>query len=538
MARFDAVFVGSGINSLVGAALLAKAGWRVCVLERSGWIGGNLLTRELTAPGFRHDVLSGWHPLFTGSPAYAELGGDLAARGLQYLNTEHPTAALFPDGSAAFLSTSAEGNREEFERLHPGDGEAWGGFTAEFSRQAELAFGLLGTELWSMTGLGLVGGWLRRLGREGSLEFGARLLSSARGWLEQAFRSEQVRGLLAPWVLHTGLGPDAAGSGFMLQVIGLALQMGGMPVPRGGGQRLADALASLIEDHGGRLETDTEVSQVLLRDGQAVGVRTAEGREVDAERAVLCSVTPTQLYLGLLSEQNGVAPSVVEKAGKFRYGRADMQIHLALSEPPHWPGGDPRFLETAMVHVCGGLDAVSRAVNEADRGLLPAEGTIVVGQPMAVDPARGPEGSWILWIQLQELPARPRGDAAGELDCGDGVWTEALREAYADRIVQRLAAQIPNLEPSILGRAVLSPADLERLNVNLVGGDPYSGACTLDQNLLWRPLPGLPHHHTPIGRLYHIGASTHPGPGLHGTSGYLAAKQLLRGEWLGPTWGR
>ncbi|MGH3130629.1 MAG: NAD(P)-binding protein, partial [Gaiellaceae bacterium] len=113
---YDAVFVGSGINSLAGAALLAKAGWRVCVLERNDWLGGAIRTAEITVPGFRHEVFSSWHPLFTGSAAYAELKDDLHARGLEYLNTDLPTASLFPDGSSTFLSTTLEENVAEFAR--------------------------------------------------------------------------------------------------------------------------------------------------------------------------------------------------------------------------------------------------------------------------------------------------------------------------------------------------------------------------------------------------------------------------------------
>jgi phytoene dehydrogenase-like protein len=147
---------------------------------------------------------------------------------------------------------------------------------------------------------------------------------------------------------------------------------------------------------------------------------------------------------------------------------------------------------------------------------------------MAVDPSRAPDGSWILWIQLQELPARPRGDAAGELDVGDGTWSEGLREQYADRIQARLARQLTNLDSALLRRVVLSPADIEAANVNMAGGDIYSGSCALDQNLLWRPRPGLPGHRTPVAGLYHIGASTHPGPGLGAGSGTLVAHELLR----------
>ncbi|MFQ5740662.1 MAG: phytoene desaturase family protein [Acidobacteriota bacterium] len=527
MADYDAIFVGSGISSLVGAALLARAGWEVCVLERNPWLGGNIRTQEITLPGYLHDLLSGWHPLFTGSAAYAELKKELEERGLEYLNTDYPTATLFPDGSSAFLSTSQKANIREFERLASGDGAHWTTAMESLLGKSDIAFGMLGTELWSLDGLSLLLRARRRLGTEGSLIFGAELLGSCRDWVTQTFQSPRIHGLLAPWVLHTGLGPDAAGSGFMAHVIAAALQLGGMPVPRGGGDRLVEALARLIRDHGGRLQTRSDVEKILLRDGQATGVRVRGGQLISAGRAVVCCVTPTQLYLRLL-DSGSVPSDVLRRARNFRYGRADMQIHLALSEPPQWPGHDERFLRTAMIHVTPGLDGVSRAVNEAERGLLPAEGTIVVGQPMAVDSSRGPEGAWSLWIQLQELPRRPRGDAAGEIETGDGVWSEELKERYADRILTRLTRHLPNLRKALLKRVVLSPADLEAANINLVGGDPYAGACSLDQFFLWRPLPGLPHHRTPLGRLYQIGASTHPGPGLHGASGYLVAKQLLK----------
>ena len=134
-----------------------------------------------------------------------------------------------------------------------------------------------------------------------------------------------------------------------------------------------------------------------------------------------------------------------------------MQIHFALSEPARWDG-DERLNDTAIVHVTPGLDGVSRAVNEAERGLLPAEATVVVGQPLTIDPSRAPEGKGILWIQLQELPWRVKGDAAGELDAGSGAWTDDLRERYADRIQARLERHLPNLESSVVERVVLSPA--------------------------------------------------------------------------------
>jgi phytoene dehydrogenase-like protein len=515
----DAVVVGSGINSLACAALLARGGWSVRVLEREDELGGCIRTSELTEPGYLHDVFSAWHPLWVGGAAHAELGDELAARGLEYLNTDHPTATLTPDREATFLLRSTEANVSEL-------GPEWAGAVESFLPNADLAFGVLGTELWSRSGLSLGAKAYRRLGRRRLAEFGAEVVLSSRDWLTTTFRSEGAHGLLAPWVLHTGLGPDAAASGFMTRVIAFAIEAGGMPVPRGGGARLVDALVRLIRDHGGVCETGRDVERVLVKSGRATGVRLVGGDTVGAERAVICNVTPTQLY-GRLLDPVDVPAGVAEAARRFRFGRCDMQIHFALSEPPRWEG-DERLGKTAIVHLTPGLDGVSRAVNEADRGLLPTEATVVVGQPLAVDDSRAPAGKGILWIQLQELPWQVKGDAAGELDVGDGTWNESLRERYADRIQARIARHVPNLESSILRRVVLSPADLQKANINLERGDPYSGSLALDQNFLWRPFARQPGHRTGVDGLFHIGASTWPGPGLGAGSGTLVAKALLQ----------
>ncbi len=340
-------------------------------------------------------------------------------------------------------------------------------------------------------------------------------------WLDNTFRSEVVKAAIAPWTLHTGLGPDDGAGSLMLRVILASFERVGMPVPEGGGSRLSEALVRIIEAHAGECRTDALVEKIHVEDGKATGVSVA-GEAFPAD-IVLANVSPTALYTHLLPPE-AVPEETKRETRDYRYGRGDMQILLALDHPPRWP--DPLLTRTGMVHVTPGLNGVSRAVNEAVRGLLPTEPTIVVGQHTAIDPGRAPEGKWTIWIQLQELPAYPEGDSKGEIECG-GEWTETIAEAYADRVIDILAKQLPGFREDILERHVLSPADLARINPNLVGGDPYCGAASLDQFLFWRPLPDLRGHDTPVKNLYHIGAATHPGPGLNGTSGYLVAKQLL-----------
>jgi phytoene dehydrogenase-like protein len=239
---------------------------------------------------------------------------------------------------------------------------------------------------------------------------------------------------------------------------------------------------------------------------------------------VICSVTPNQLYGRLLADA-AVPADIKDSVAGYRYGKGNFQVHYALKASPQWKA--PALAGVALTHLTPGLDGVSKAANEAERGMLPVVPTICVGQPTALDPSRCPEGKSILWLQLPEAPRFIKGDAAGEIAIpADGMWTEAVREKYADRIEAILAPHIENFGDNVIARKAYSPADLEALNVNLVGGDPYGGFCGIDQFFIWRPFHNSVNHRTPVARLYHIGASTHPGPGLGGGSGYLVAKQL------------
>ena len=524
MSKYDHIIVGAGINSLVCAALLAKRGDKVLVLERNDRAGGCIRTDEITEPGFIHDVLSSWHPLFVTSPAYAELKQELEQYGLEYCNTDSPTAAVLPDGSSCILKMSRDENVKNLNRLATGDGDRYLQSMQELEQSLDLTFALLGTELWTFATLKL---FLKTLFKRGPLflsAYFAYCMENARSWLNRTFDSEAAAACLATWPAHTGIGPDSPTSGQMARVIAFTVEMVGCPVVKGGSFKLVEAFDKLITSHGGEIKVNADVSRVITEAGAAKGVLTADGQEYRAEKSVICSVTPGQLYENLLSPED-VPAEIARQTHQFRHGHADMQIHLALKEPPAW--ANQELNKVAITHLTPGLDGVSKAMNEADRGLLPEKATVVVGQPASLDPSRVPEGKGLLWIQLQELPSRIKGDAAGEIDIPeDGRWTEEVREAYADRIIERIAEHIPGLKENIIKRTVLSPADLEAININLVGGDPYGGDCALDQYFLWRPLRSLKNHLTPVKNLYHIGASTHPGPGLGGGSGYLVAKNL------------
>lgn len=524
MESYDVVIVGSGINSLVCAAELTAKGRRVLVLERAAVAGGCIKTAEVTLPGYRHDLFSMSYPLFVTTPFYPQLKPRLDAEGVRMVTAALPTGVLLPDGRSLVLKQDRAQNIEAFDALHPGDGSAHQMAMAHVEVNANLLFGLLGREPASLGTAGLVVGALTKRGVSEMGHLASETLISARDWLDQAFGSDLVKALVAPWVLHVGLGPESAMSAAMARIVMFTLEMVGIPFVEGGSSRIVDAFTRIIEQGGGAVLTDSEVARVIVDEGRATGVETTDGRRYQASRGIACNVTPGQLYGTLLAAET-VPEKIAERASAYRFGRACMQIHIALSAPPQW--ATPELGEVGLLHLTPGLDGVSRAVSEAERGLLPAEGTIVVGQPAAADSSRCPEGASLLWIQLQELPREIRGDALGEIDIpANGRWTDVVADAYAQRIFGRLKTHIANFDQIVLGYHVLGPHALEAANINLSGGDPYSGVCSIDQFHLMRPFAGASNHKTPIKRLYHLGASTHPGPGLGGTSGHLVAQAI------------
>jgi phytoene dehydrogenase-like protein len=515
MAQFDHLIIGTGINALVAAAMLSRKGDSVLMIERENRIGGCMYTSDdVTLPGYHHDVMAATFVLFLTGPAHGALGDDLAKHGLEFCHSPHPTAVLRPCGKALVFSTDRAANVAAFGQ---DDGAQHAADVGRIEADAEFLFALLGQPLWSRQTAMLVAkqAWKKGLGPLKSW-FG-EALEPARGWLETRYFSSEVQALWAPWVLHVGLTPEASYGGQMARVIAFALEAAGAPVVKGGAGQAAEAFRSLIEANGGKIRTGVEASKVIIENGKAVGVETADDEKILAKN-VIASTAPGQLYDGLLGGH--IAP---ETPKKFRHGRGNFQLHFALDGPIEWASDG--LSDVALIHLADGIDSVSKSCNEAERGMLPAVPTICVGQPHAMDPTRCPDGKAILWLQIPDAPSVIKGDAAGQIETVP-EWTDAMREAYADRIESILSKHIKNWDQIKLKRRAYSPSDLEAMNVNLVGGDPYGGACALDQFFIWRPHAAQTNNGTAIRNLHHIGASTHPGPGLGGGSGFNIAKGL------------
>src|SRR5499433_2318149 len=396
---FDAVVVGSGVNSLVAAAELAKAGWSVALVERNERLGGFIATEERTVPGYLHDTYSSWHPLFVSGAAYAVLGNDLHRHGLQYRNTDGlVTGTVAADGRVVLAHRDPKATADGF--AHPEDSTAYLAMLRRFLDNAAVIGGFLGSELLSPWVVRHAVTLLRREGLGGTEAWLRDTVTSGRSYCRREFRGDEADLLWVPWLLHAGLSPDHASGGLMLLVLAATIHGFGLPIVAGGSGRFVEAFRALLEELRVDIRTGCPVERILVTDGRATGV-VAGGETIHAARAVLASVTPSALYRQLLSTASA-SNAVRTQADRFRHGRAAMQIHVALSAPLGW--NDNRLAAVPLFHLSDGSASTGIACAEAEAGLLPRRPTVVVGQQHVLDPSRVPEGAAALWLQLQEVP--------------------------------------------------------------------------------------------------------------------------------------
>ncbi|MGW1044660.1 phytoene desaturase family protein [Streptomyces sp. NPDC002547] len=331
---FDAVVIGSGVNGLVAAAELAKDGWSVALVERSDRLGGFIATEERTLPGYLHDTYSSWHPLFVSGGAYAALGEDLHRHGLEYRNTDGLiTGTVTDEGRVVLAHRDAAATAEMFS--HSEDRIAYLTMLQRFLDNADALGGILGGEPRSPRVLRHVLKLLRRERFSGTEEWLRAAVTSGRSYCRGTFRGAEPDVLWSPWLLHAGLSPDHALGGLMLPVMAATLHGFGVPVVAGGARNFVQAFEALLGELGVHVFTGQSAERLLLTGGRVTGVAT-DGETIRARHAVLASVTPTALYGELLPQDAPVPPAIRDEAQRYRYGRAAMQLHVALSAPLGW----------------------------------------------------------------------------------------------------------------------------------------------------------------------------------------------------------
>ncbi|MDP9410772.1 MAG: NAD(P)/FAD-dependent oxidoreductase [Actinomycetota bacterium] len=466
---YDAVVVGSGPNGLAAAVELARNGRRVAVLEAEDTIGGGTRSAEITLPGFVHDLGSAIHPLGYASPFFGQL--PLEEHGLEWVHPQAPLAHPFDDGTAVVL-----------ERSIPATADSLGPDGESYRRLME--------PLAADTGriAGLFVGRLRLPRHPVALAAaGVRSLLSARGQAEALFEGERARGLFAGNAGHSFLPlekPPSALFGLLLGTLGHAF---GWPFPKGGSQKLADALASYLVSLGGEIFP---------------GVRVESVEQVPRTRTVLFDVTPRQL-LGIAGEH--FTERYRSGLKRYRYGPGVFKVDFALDGPVPWEAEDCKRAGT--VHLGGTLEDVAAGESAVSLGEHPERPFVLLAQQSLFDPTRAPEGKHTVWAYCHV----PNGS---EVDMTERI--EAQIERFA-----------PGFRECILAKSASGTADLERGNANLVGGDINGGYMDLRQ-LFTRPMPRLNPYSTPAKGLYICSSSAPPGGGVHGMSGYLAARAALR----------
>jgi phytoene dehydrogenase-like protein len=515
---YDAVVVGAGINGLAAALHLAVKGWKVVVVERADAAGGAVKTGEVTRPGFRHDLYAMNLSLFAGSPFFAAHKDRLLAHGLALLSAEQCFATAFPDGSWLGVEKDLEATAARIAALSPADAERWRAMVATFAEDAPHIFALLASPMPSWPALRAVFTAWRARGNAWLAETARLLVASPRHWLDENFQNANLKTMMAVWSMHLDFSPDCAGGALFPYLESMANQSFGMALGQGGADTIVSALVRAIAAAGGEVRLSAPVKSIAVAAGAANGVVLASGERIDATRAVIANIHPRVLFGDLV--QN--SPAAAQRLAQLRPGPATMMIHLALRDLPPWSAG-AELRRYAYVHLAPSFAAMARTYTEALDGLLPEEPALVVGQPTAIDPSRAPAGQHVLWIQVRVLPSRIRGDADGRIA---GTEWDAAKEAFADRVIGIVERYAPGFSANILARTVHSPADLERDNPNLVGGDSLAGSHHLDQNFLFRPAFGWSRYKTPIERLYMVGASTWPGAGTGAGSGFMLAKAL------------
>jgi phytoene dehydrogenase-like protein len=468
--RWDAIVVGAGPNGLAAAIALAQAGRSVLVLEAAATVGGGTRTAELTLPGFRHDVCSAIHPLALASPFLRSL--PLREHGLEFAHPEIPVAHPLDDGTAAVLHRSIDQTAEGLG----GDGDAYRRLLQPLADD------------WELLVEDLLGPLRPPRHPIADVRFARTGLRSATGLARSRFAGDRARALLAGNAAHAIRPLSAAataGFGMTLMMLGHAV---GWPAAAGGSQAIADAMASLLRSLGGEIETGREVR---------------DHADVRGVRAVLFDLTPRQI----LAIAGGELPPRYRRAlGRFRHGPGVFKLDYALDGPVPWTA--PECLRAGTVHLGGSLEEIARAEHEVARGRHAERPFVLVGQQSLFDPGRAPAGAHTLWAYCHV----PNGSC---LDAGEAIESQ----------IERFA---PGFRELILARSALAPADLEASNANYAGGDINGGASDLRQ-LFARPVARPVPYTTPNPRFFVCSSSTPPGGGVHGMSGWHAARAALRG---------
>jgi phytoene dehydrogenase-like protein len=528
MKTYDAIVVGGGHNGLVTACYLARAKWRVLVLERRYIVGGACVTEERTFPGYKVSTAAYVNSLFR-----PEIVRDLHLRsyGFEVLERSPASFSPFLDGRSLMLGRSQKEDLDQIAAFSAKDARNYPRYEAMLMRVASVIEptltkrppNVVNPSIPDLLQMSLLGLDMKNLGPAmgEALEV---LTGAARPILDRWFESEELKATLATdAIIGAFAAPSMPGTAYVLfhHVMGETNGKRGVwAYVKGGMGGLTQALAKAAADLGVDIRTDAEVAAIDVADGAVTGVTLTSGEQFAA--GTVASGADCNVTFNRLLNAADVPPEFLAAVDRISYESASAKINVALDRLPNFSAmphtGDaagPQHRGT--VHLCPDQDFIERAYDDAKYGMPSSNPVVECTIPSAVDDSVAPPGKHLLSMFVQYAPYKRR----------DGAWTQANRAAFADRCFDLVEQYAPGFTNSVIERQVLTPIDLEE-TFGLTGGNIFQGAMNLDKLFMFRPVPGYAGYRMPIRGLFLCGSAAHPGGGVMGAPGWNAAREMLK----------
>jgi phytoene dehydrogenase-like protein len=520
--RYDAIVIGGGHNGLVTAAYLARAGKKVVVLERRHVLGGAAVTEEII-PGFKFSVFS-----YVVSLLRPEIirDLDLPRHGLEILPLDG-TFTPMPNGDFLWRVNDHGKTRRELERHSKLDAEAYEEFGKAMVQMCRFVKPILGMippdpsslDPRDLKKLAFLGKRFQSLPAEDKYNLVQLMTMSAADFLDQWFETDVLKATMsASGIIGTFLGIRSPGTAYVLlhhymgEIDGAFRSWG---FSRGGTGAISNAIAGAAREAGAEIRTEAPVSRIIIKNGVAQGVALESGEEIHAE-VVSSSVDPRLTFLKFI-ESRELPGDFVEEVERYKYRGSSGKVNLALDALPEFTSlpGSGRHLRGAM-SISPSTEYMERAYDQAKYGEFSRRPYIDIVIPTLTDPSVAPPGKHIMSCFVQYAPYK----------LSKGNWDEQ-REAFGNTVIDTISEHAPNLKKIIIGRQVIAPLDIERVT-GLSEGNIFQGELSLEQLFFLRPVAGWARYRTPVKRLYMCGSATHPGGGIMGAPGRLAALEILK----------
>lgn len=522
MSTYDAIIIGAGHNGLITAAYLARAGKKVLVLEKREMVGGATVTEEIV-PGFKFSVFSYVVSLLR-PEIIEEL--ELPKHGLHLLSLDGTFTPL-PDGNYLARWHDADKTRQELARFSRKDADIYDTFGLHMHHMSRAVRELLmmrppepsSLKPSDLSGFAELARHFRGLGERRLYDLVRLMTASSADYLDRWFECEPLKATMsASGIIGTFLSPRSPGSAYVLlhhymgEIDGVSRSWG---FARGGMGAVSGALASAARSLGVDIRLKAPIERILSRNGRATGVALETGEEIQAA-TIASSLDPKRTFLKLIDSKD-LPPDFVSDVKRFKIRGSSGKVNLALGELPNFtalPGNGPHM--RGSISISPDMDYLEKAYDEAKFGNFSSRPYMDILIPSTIDPSMAPPGKHVMSVFVQYAPYHLR----------EGTW-EDKREAFGDAVVDTIAQYAPNIKEAIIGRQVVSPWDMEQ-RIGLTEGNIFHGELTLDQLFFLRPVAGWAQFRTPIEGLYLCGSGAHPGGGVMGAPGKLAALEMLK----------